>query len=68
MKFNKDHLERARTRFPEAFAPPPPGIMETPMIPIRQTGYTWVPRGEVDEQGHPVHAGLDRMAREIMGK
>ena len=42
LQFNRDHLERARARYPHAFLP---GALP---FPIRQTGYTWHPRGEIE--------------------
>lgn len=60
LQFNRDHLERARARYPHAFLP---GALP---FPIRQTGYTWHPRGEIDNTtGRPLYAGEDRFAREF---
>ena len=60
LQFNRDHLARARARFPHSFLP---GAVP---IPIRQSGYTWVPRGEIDRiTGYPVFPGDDRFAREF---
>ena len=58
LQFNRDSLKRAKARFPERFLP---GALP---FPVRQSGYNWMPKGEIDDSGNPVYPGEDRFARE----
>ena len=60
VKFNKRLFDQARIRFPQHFLP------DAIPMPIRQTGYSWFPKGEIDSSGRPVMPGYDRMAREFI--